>query len=232
MRLSAFLAFLTPIAALAGTITGSVSHRERIALPDDATVVVRLEQGARFGRPGRVISEVQFVTGGSQSPFAYSLPYSDAAVRGGTFGLRAEIWVDGRLRFASAEAVPMGDRARVDIVVSHAAVPVSLQGTKWMLTELNGRPALGDTAFLRLADGSAGGNTGVNVFGGEYTLRGRALNITPGQQTMIAGTPEMMEQERAFLRALDEATTFRVSASSLVLIAGNRIVARFKPSSE
>jgi putative lipoprotein len=231
MRLASFLVLLAPVIAVAGTITGSVSHRERIALPEDAMVVVRLEQGARFGRPGRVISEVRFVTGGAQSPFAYALPYSDAAVRNGTFMLKAEIWVDGKLRFESAAAA-MRDRGRMDILVRAAAAPASLQGTKWMLTELNGRPALGDTAFLRMTDGGAGGNTGVNVFGGEYTLSGTNLSITPGPQTMIAGTPEMMEQERAFIKALGEVTTFRVSGSALALIAGDRVVARFRAARE
>jgi uncharacterized lipoprotein YbaY len=187
MRCFSFLALLAPIAVLAGTVTGNVSHRERIALPEDATVVVLLEQGARFGRPGRVVSQVRFVTGGAQSPFAYALPYSDAAVRNGTLALKAEIWVDGKLRFES-EATPMRDRGRADIIVRVAESPVSLQGTKWMLTELSGRPALGDTAFLRMTDGAAGGNTGVNVFGGEYTLSGSSLNITPADpDRRIAG---------------------------------------------
>ena len=109
---------------------------------------------------------------------------------------------------------------------------MSLQGTKWMLTELDGEPALGETAFLRMTDGGAGGNTGVNVFGGEYTLSGSNLSITPGPQTMIAGTPEMMEQERAFIKALGEVTTFRVSGRSLALIAGDRVVARFRAARE
>lgn len=236
MRFGLLLLLLAPIVATAGTITGNVSHRERLALPEDATVVVRLEGAARFNRPARVISEVRFIAGGAQSPFAYSLPYSDAAVRTGNFAVEAEIWVGGKLRFASSDAYPVirNGKTRVDILVRSAPGSTSLQGTKWMLVELNGRSSLGDTAFIRF-DGrmrSAGGNTGVNVFGGDYTLNGTDLIITPGPQTMMAGSPEMMEQERAFLSALRRVATFRIRGSMLELIADGIVLARFRAVSD
>ncbi len=84
MRFGSFLVLLAPVIGMAGTLTGNVSHRQRIALPEDAVVVVRLEEGARFGRPARLVSEARFVSGGAQSPFAYALTYSDAAVRTGS----------------------------------------------------------------------------------------------------------------------------------------------------
>ena len=221
-----------PVTAAAGQITGTVSHRERMALPPDAVVHVTLEETGRLDAPARTISEAWFLTGGAQSPFAYTLPFSDAAVRTGSFNVRARIWIAGKLRFASTDAYPVlkDGTTTANILVRIADAPMSLQGTKWQLVELNGRPSIGTQAFLRFDGGkrSAGGNTGVNVFGGSYTLSGNTLDISPGPQTMIAGSPELMEQERAYIAALDQVTAFRIAGSRLELIADGQVVARFR----
>ena len=232
MRSVSFLLLLAPVVALAGQITGTVMHRERMALPPNAIVTVKLEELGRIDAPARTISEVSFVTGGAQSPFSYSLPFTEASVSAGSFQVRAQIWIGGKLRFASTDAYPVlknGD-LKADILVRAVPAAASLQGTKWILTEVAGKAAIGNQAFFRMdgASGTSGGNTGVNVFNATYTLSGTNLDITTGVQTMIAGSPEMMEQERAFLNALQEATTFRVSGNRLELIGNGQVLARFR----
>ena len=232
MREVLLASVLLPVFAAAGQVTGSVMHRERMALPPTAVVTVRLEEVGRIDAPARTISEVSFVTGGAQSPFSYSLPFTDASVQAGSFTVRAQIWIGGKLRFASTDAYPVirnGDM-KADILVRAVPAAASLQGTKWILTEVAGKAAIGNQAFFRMdgSKGTSGGNTGINVFNATYTLSGTELDITTGVQTMIAGSPEMMEQERGFLSALQEATTFRVSGNRLELIGNGVVLAKFR----
>lgn len=110
---------------------------------------------------------------------------------------------------------------------------VPLEGTQWRLTELGGRPSrpAGDDApnlRLNAADKRAGGNTGCNSFGGEYTLSGESLRFGMMASTRRACTDEALNaQEGAYLSALSNVRTWRITGSSLELHGESGIVARF-----
>lgn len=120
-----------------------------------------------------------------------------------------------------------------------APAPVSvrladLAGTNWTCTRLEGidmpegsRPTLefgaaDDSGVLKI-----GGFAGVNRFGGTANAVGAGLAFGPMMATRMAGPPERMELERAFLgvfHAIDEA---KVSGDTLVLLDGHNAVATF-----
>lgn len=112
---------------------------------------------------------------------------------------------------------------------------VPLEGTQWKLTELGGRPALPagtDAPNLRLRATAAGqraeGDTGCNSFGGDYTLSGDSLHFGMLVSTRRACTEEALNaQEAAYLNALSQVRTWRITGNSLELSGASGVVARF-----
>lgn len=108
--------------------------------------------------------------------------------------------------------------------------PLSLTGTDWRLTRYNnGKQALvsplrgSEPNLVLTEDGSLQGNSGCNRFRGGYTLNRDWLAFGP-----IAGTRKacplpagIMEQESAYLRALESVATYRIEGGELTLLNGD-----------
>ncbi|MDH5918471.1 YbaY family lipoprotein [Vibrio splendidus] len=83
-------------------ISGTVSYRERIALPENAVVTVTLEDISRADAPSTVIATQEFTTDGKQVPFAFELSYDNNKIKANhRYNMRATIHVDGKLRFTT-----------------------------------------------------------------------------------------------------------------------------------
>jgi len=119
----ALLAFAAACASPSGTaqLTGTVSYRERIALPEAALVRVTLLDVSLLDAPERVIAE-QEIHPTAQVPIPFTLPFERAAIDPGRrYGLRASIAdATGRVLWATAVAHPVlsgGAPAAVDLLV-------------------------------------------------------------------------------------------------------------------
>lgn len=120
-----------PPAALGGPIVvqGTVTYRQRVALPPTAVVRVQLVDAARADAPAAVLAEQVIVSEGGQIPFAFVLRAPAGTVApAARLRVRAQIEVDGVPRFASTAAypVPTRDPGRpVEVVVEpvQAAAP-------------------------------------------------------------------------------------------------------------
>ncbi|CAK1732869.1 putative lipoprotein [Vibrio crassostreae] len=83
-------------------ISGTVSYRERIALPENAVVTVTLEDISLADAPSTVIATQEFTTDGKQVPFAFELSYDNNKIKANhRYNMRASIHVDGKLRFTT-----------------------------------------------------------------------------------------------------------------------------------
>ena len=107
--------------------------------------------------------------------------------------------------------------------------PTSVTGTDWVLTRLGGQAAmpaeLHARPWFRLDPSDkrrVTGNTGVNLCNGTYELTGRALQFGPMISTRRAGSPELMSQELAFLKALEKTATVDLAGRTLTLRDGNK----------
>ena len=77
--------------AHAGTITGTASIRERIALPPDAVFEAVLIDIARADAPATELGRVRLQPAG-QSPFRFSIPYRDQDITPrGRYAVRATV---------------------------------------------------------------------------------------------------------------------------------------------
>lgn len=119
---------VAPSAPIA-TVTGSVSYRERIALPPDARVIVRLVDVSRADAPATVLGEQVIATQGRQVPFAFVIAYDPQRIdQRYSYAVQARIELgDGSLRFISDTHHPVltrGAGSRVDLVlVAARALP-------------------------------------------------------------------------------------------------------------
>ncbi len=242
--------------AKAGTITGTVAYRQRIALPPDAVVHVRLEDVSRADAPSTLISEVRVPTGGKQVPIPFTLDYDLAKIEDShTYHLRASILAgtEGAMLFTTTRAYPVltrGSGREAQIMLDQVGAPpgpapgerppaagaAALEGPRWKLVELNGKAAVegehwpvAGITFVRGQGRSIAAKTGVNSLGGTYTLAGDRLSIAPGVMTEMAGPPPLMEQEKAFIAALQRVKSYRIAGGALELLDGETVLARFEP---
>jgi len=112
----------------AARITGSVTYRERVALPPSAVVKVRLVDVSRADAPATVIGEQVIKAAGRQVPFAFEIAYDPKRIEERfTYAVQARIEdEDGRLRFISDRHYPVltrGAGRHVDLVLIAAAAP-------------------------------------------------------------------------------------------------------------
>ena len=90
-------------------LTGEVSYRQRIALPPDARLNVRIEDVSLMDAPSVTIAETSVPTGGRQVPLAFTLDYDPMKiVSGRRYAVRAEIRdAGGRLLWVTDTHMPL-----------------------------------------------------------------------------------------------------------------------------
>lgn len=102
-------------------VTGSVTYRERIALPPTAAVTVRLVDVSLADAPSVLIAEQVIRTEGRQVPFEFALAYDASRILPShTYAVQVRIEDGGKLLFISDTMNPVITRdapTRVDIVV-------------------------------------------------------------------------------------------------------------------
>ena len=113
---------------------------------------------------------------------------------------------------------------------SASAPAAPLEGTEWTLIELNGQPLttvqglLVPTLKLDAATKRASGTSGINRFGGGYDPSGANLKFGTLVGTRMAGPPEAMSRENAFLEAMRQVSSWRITGKKLELKNGDTIL--------
>ncbi len=209
------------------TVTGTVTYRERIALPPDAVITVTLLDVSRQDVAGTVIATTEFSAAGQQVPFSFTLEYDpQQIVATGTYGVRGDIYVGDAIWFGTDTAyhvITQGNPNQVELVLTRAiggpASPIVGPRWEWVSTtkgsQETGPATAGDTTLFLSPDGSASASTDCNTFGGEYTLDGSNVSIEFRLQTLIACPPG--STEAAFIADVESATGFSVSADGNTL---------------
>jgi len=116
-----------PVASSGGAtapsvITGTVTYRNRMALPPTAVIEVTLQDISKMDAPAEVISTQRIEAGGKQAPFAYELSYDPAQIDPkNTYSVSARITEGNELLFISDTIIPVLTRGApltgVDILV-------------------------------------------------------------------------------------------------------------------
>jgi putative lipoprotein len=106
-------------------VTGSVAYRERMALPADAVVEVRLSDVSRQDVAAPVIAETTVMPAGRQIPIPFELRYDpDKIEPKRTYALRATISSAGRMMFTTTNSYPVitrGNPTKVNLMLERVA---------------------------------------------------------------------------------------------------------------
>lgn len=236
---------LAALAAVPPQITGTVTYRQRSALPPGAAVHVELQDVSRADARALVVAETTLLAGTAQVPIPFAFAYAPTAIdQGHRYVVRATIRLDDRTIFTSDTAYPVltdGAPANVDIVVvpvSSAATDLApsptFGSTTWTLRELDGKPVAASAderpATLQFDETAKriAGSGGCNRIIGTFDRSGSTLAIVPGGMTRMACPEPAMTQERAFDEALRATKIYRITGDELELRgADDRVLARF-----
>jgi heat shock protein HslJ len=106
----------------------------------------------------------------------------------------------------------------------------SLAGSEWVLVSLNGNALIeGKAITLRFGDAAIEGSGGCNTYGGNYTASEDSLTLSDVYATEMACLEPagIMQQEQAYLKALNAAARYRVAGERLEVYdeAGTQILA-------
>ena len=231
-----------------GAVVGTVSYRQRMALPADAVVEVRLLDTSRTDVAATIIGEAIIPTQGAQVPIPYRIEYNPAAIDPShTYSVRANINVGGKLLFSSPTTYPVltrgaGNEAAIEVYMilpaGASADPAAKQVTAlenvfWRLVSVGEIPALPvpatrEAGFTLHSEGQrVSGSGGCNRLLGRYELGSDTLKLIHSGTTMMACADDSTLQEAEFLSALKMTTGYRISGDTLELRSGDRVLARF-----
>lgn len=212
-------------------LRGHVNLPGSPALPPTATL--RLELFDMSQATARRLTLLEQPAAGRSQPLVFMLPYEAPAHN---LALRAVVYADGQVLFASGGVQPLADIAQpVALALSPAGerpVAVTLADTDWQLVDVGGTPVRTQpgerAAYMVLLDGLLTGGSGCNKLMGDYS------NPQPGvirfgrvATTRMACPPELHAQEAALLDAFARADAFRIEDRTLSLLAGQHVLARF-----
>ena len=230
-RRTTLLACLALPAAASGqpaSIVGSVTYRERMALPPGVVLEVALLDISRADAPAERIAELRIPAEG-QVPIPFTLPYDPARIQPRhVYAVSARLMLDqGRTLFRTDRIYPVltrGAGREVELLLIRSGGPApreasALLGSRWVVEDIAGRGVV-DRLRTELAFGAEGrvsGSGGCNRFTGGYTLDGAALRFGQMASTQMACIPAAMDQERRFFEALAAVTGWRLENGLLHL---------------
>lgn len=124
-----------------------------------------------------------------------------------------------------------GERLPTCVLVSQADLMPFLIHREWVVEDVD-RGGIIDSSRITMsfsADGTLAGLAGCNAYSGHYTLEGSNLTMSPLISTRKACAPALMNQEAAFLAALQHAVRAAPGDHGALVIessAGGRLLAR------
>lgn len=232
MSLLRFLAALTiaaivslPATAFADetrVMRGSVTYRERMALPPGARIEVKLVDVSLADAPAKTIASTVIRTK-RQPPIPYRLTYrASQVVAGHSYALQARITARGQLLFINQtrHSVLSGGKDRTDILVQRVAAAPSSPAGRWLTEDISGGGVIDrlQTVLEIAPDGKVSGTGGCNRFAGTATIKGDSIGFGALAATMMACPPASMDQERKFFDALKSVRRWSIDPTRQKLV--------------
>ncbi len=216
-------------------ICGTITYRERIALPPGAVIQVKLLDVSRQDVAAVEIASQTITTTGEQVPIAFALIYDPAQIQEqSTYVVRAEIYLDEQLSFTTTQMYPVltkGHGNQVNLILNKvASSPQQLSGSKWLLEDLAGTGVVDNvqTTIEFGVDNRLGGNGGCNRYFTGYQLDGSNFTVGLIGSTQMICPPAVMNQEQKFFQALEKASNLRIEGPYLFIdIEGSDLPLKF-----
>jgi putative lipoprotein len=223
-----------------GVVAGSITYRERIALPPDAVVEIWIADVS----PGMIVAQVLLAdttvrAEGRQVPLPFELRFDPARAEAThTYALKAVIKsADGQELFTSGDStfvITQGNPSRVDLVLRRGGAgdggTDGLAGSSWLLEDLAGAGVVDRVqATLDFTEpGRVVGNASCNRYFGTVEITGATIRIGSLGATKMACADAINKQEMQYLKALENAERFTLEGTILqVFMKGEKKPLRF-----
>lgn len=212
----------TVLTAPAGaeTLRGTVTYRERMALPQGAEIEVKLVDISRADAPAAVLAETT-LRPDHAAPFPFALDYDASDItQGHRYALEVRITAEERLLFITRSYHPAFDRAPGEVEIVVERVTSASPAGRWRLNTIAGQPAAEgvDTVIEIAGDGTLSGSGGCNLLTGKATIEGETIGFGHVANTMMACPSQAMAQERALLDVLTVARRWQVDQGGQGLV--------------
>lgn len=202
----------------AGTIEGTATYRERIALPPDAIFEALLQDVSLADAPSTMIARARLDPAG-QPPFRFKISYDDAAIKAGRrYAVRAIVKQRGHLLFTTDQAYPFsaGQTKPLEILL------VSTRGGRKIM---RGAQKDASPGPLAVADHDGAVLTGLFQYGADAA----AITLCADGRTLpVAMEGDYRALESAYLETRQESSETAVPAT-LVALQG---IVTARPSAE
>lgn len=236
---------LTAHTAMAQSIQGTATYRERMALPPSAVFEATLEDVSRADAAAETIGGTRLTSPGNP-PIKFTITYDPARILADhRYAVRARILVNDQVLFSSDTATPVitrGNPTTVSIVMRRVATAQNpspgpagttpLEKTYWRATELAGKPTpvqdvKREAHLVFEPGGRLSGSDGCNRITGTYQLKGDAVTFGHIAATRMACIDAAAGIERAFGEAVKRSMRLTIAGDRLGLFdaAGNRTAA-------
>ena len=235
------LLFASPALAAKVSLSGQVTYRERIALPDLATLEIQLVDETLPSLPPRLDVHAPIGANGGV-PLSFTLAFEDSMILPShNYALIAAISAEGGLLFRNFEPYAVNPLAPAEPVLivtnlvgqvqesspvssaEQTITPPALLDSIWTATTIGDAPILpGTRPSLSIgADMRAGGNGSCNSWFAQAEIDGDTLRLGSITTTQKGCTQSVNLQEQAFKTALAAAARWSVSGDELTLFGGD-----------
>lgn len=201
------------------SVTGTVTYRQRIALPVGAVISIKLLDVSRQDAPAKIISQQTITTSGEQVPIPFKLTFDPAKIKvNHSYVVRGEIRIKNQLAFTTTKSYPVITNQR-PLKVNLVLEQVDKQGAEsksilgeWLLEDLAGTGVIDNlqTTIKFTGDGQLAGSGGCNNYFAGYQIKGDKIKIGAIASTKKACPPAIMDQEARYFKALSQAYRFRL----------------------
>ncbi len=219
-----------------GRISGTVTYRERIALPVGSMVEVELRDMSRADAQGTTVGHQRITTEGENVPLSFVLSYDASSIDPShTYVLFARITVDGTIRWVTTEQYPVltYENAMDNVAILLRAVESAdsadameldrLNGSTFRLTSYNGATLpSGETYTLSFEDNRLNAKF-CNTMSGEAVVDNGMLSSVLASTLMLCVTPaNIMTLEQEFSTMLADGAVITHEGSRLILTQGEK----------
>lgn len=212
-------------------VTGTVSYRERVALPADAVVEISIVDASAADSASRVIASAAVPSEGRQVPLPFAVHYDPGRIdQRHLYVIHANIRSGGQQLFATdivRSVISQGNPTQVDLVLSRvdpdsAVASRGLAGSSWVLTDLNGAGVVeGTRVTLDFAEqGRATGTGSCNRYFSTVEVSGSSIRFGAVGSTRMACATSVSLQEVKYFEALEAANRFTLEGNTLSIYGG------------
>lgn len=229
------------------TVTGTVSYRERVALPPDAIAEISLIDATAQDVAATVVAKTVVRAEGKQVPLPFTLRYDPHAIdKKHLYTLRATIKSGDQLLWTTDIAravITQGNPTDVAIMLTRvdpdaggaraggasASSNRELAGSSWVLEDLNGERAIADVRVTLdfAAAGKASGNGSCNHYFATVEVSGESIRFGAVGATRMACATAISLQEIKYFDALEAATRYEIEGNELSIYGSSRRPLRF-----